>query len=101
MKNPKFWWAFIAFLVAWSLWEIYPPTSRDLIQEFKDQAESVKVDTNFNTHRGPGRGDAEDQSRARNRQFGDLDGLPSAPTISGLTSLISTSTPTSVPLMRS
>src|SRR5271163_775882 len=47
MKNPKFWWAFIAFLVAWSIWEIYPPTNRNLIQEFKDQADAVKVDTNF------------------------------------------------------
>jgi hypothetical protein len=47
MKNPKFWWSFIAFLIAWSLWEIYPPTSRNLIQVFQDQADPVKVDTNF------------------------------------------------------
>ena len=48
MKNPKLWWAFIAFIVAWSIWEIYPPTSRDLIQEFVDQADQSKIDTNFN-----------------------------------------------------
>jgi SecD/SecF fusion protein len=48
MKNTKFWWCFIAFLVAWSIYEIYPPTSRDLIVEFKEQADPNKIDTNFN-----------------------------------------------------
>lgn len=47
MKNPKIWWALIAFLVAWSIYEIYPPTSRDLIQVFQEQADASKVDTNF------------------------------------------------------
>jgi SecD/SecF fusion protein len=47
MKNPKFWWSLIAFLVAWSLWEMYPPTNRDLIQEFRDQADQTKINTNF------------------------------------------------------
>jgi SecD/SecF fusion protein len=47
MKNPKFWWSFIAFLVAWSLWEMYPPTNRDLLQTFQEQAASAKIDTNF------------------------------------------------------
>ena len=47
MKKPKFWWSLIAFLIAWSLWEIYPPTSRDLIHVFQDQADPAKVDTNF------------------------------------------------------
>jgi SecD/SecF fusion protein len=41
MKKPKFWWALIALLVAWSLWEIYPPTSRNLIDEFKDEASNT------------------------------------------------------------
>ncbi|HWD19631.1 MAG TPA: protein translocase subunit SecD [Verrucomicrobiae bacterium] len=41
MKKPKFWWALIAFLVAWSIWEIYPPASRNLIDEFKDEASST------------------------------------------------------------
>jgi len=45
MKKPNFWWALIAFLVAWSIWEIYPPTNRNLITEFQDQASNV--DTNF------------------------------------------------------
>jgi SecD/SecF fusion protein len=47
MKKPKFWWALIVFLVAWSLWEIYPPTSEDLITEFIDQAEPAKSDATF------------------------------------------------------
>jgi len=47
MKNPKIWWALIAFLVAWSLWEIYPPGNQDLINEFSDQADSSKVDATF------------------------------------------------------
>ncbi|MGA2176703.1 MAG: protein translocase subunit SecD [Verrucomicrobiota bacterium] len=48
MKKPKFWWALIVFLVAWSLWEIYPPTSGDLIAEFRDQADPAKADATFN-----------------------------------------------------
>ena len=71
MKNPKFWWAFIAFLVAWSIFEIYPPTSRDLIQEFKDQADSVKVDTNF-TRIVASAEALEKADPAPQRQFGDL-----------------------------
>jgi SecD/SecF fusion protein len=47
MKKPKFWWAFIVFLVAWSLWEIYPPTSQNLITEFSDQADPAKSDAAF------------------------------------------------------
>ncbi len=47
MKKPKFWWALIVFLVAWSLWEIYPPTSQDLVTEFSDQADPAKKDANF------------------------------------------------------
>jgi SecD/SecF fusion protein len=71
MKNPKFWWAFIAFLVAWSIWEIYPPTSRDLIQEFKDQADPLKVDTNFT--RIVTQAEALEKANPEpQRQFGDL-----------------------------
>ncbi len=44
MKNPKFWWALIVFLVAWSIFEINPPNSPSLISVFKEQARS---DTNF------------------------------------------------------
>ncbi len=71
MKNPKFWWAFIAFLVAWSIWEIYPPTSRDLIQVFKDQADPVKVDTNF-TRIVATAEELEKVNPEPQRQFGDL-----------------------------
>jgi SecD/SecF fusion protein len=47
MKKTKYWWALIVFLVAWSLWEIYPPTSQNLIVEFRDQADSSKEDATF------------------------------------------------------
>ncbi len=47
MKNPKYWWALIVFLVAWSLWEIYPPTSGNLITEFRDEADPAKEDATF------------------------------------------------------
>jgi SecD/SecF fusion protein len=71
MKNPKFWWSFIAFLVAWSFWEIYPPTSRDLIQVFQDQADPVKVDTNFTSI--VARAQALEKANPEpQRQFGDL-----------------------------
>lgn len=46
MKKPKFWWALIAFLVAWSLWEIYPPTGQNLIDVFASQASNT--DPRFN-----------------------------------------------------
>src|SRR6266404_2031802 len=46
MKRNNFWkWALVVFIVAWSLWEIYPPTNRDLVEEFKSRA--VNTDTNF------------------------------------------------------
>jgi SecD/SecF fusion protein len=47
MKKTKYWWALIVFLVAWSLWEIYPPTSQNLIVEFSDQADPTKEDATF------------------------------------------------------
>jgi SecD/SecF fusion protein len=47
MKKPKFWWALIVFLVAWSLWSMYPPTSDNLISFFNDQADATKVDATF------------------------------------------------------
>jgi SecD/SecF fusion protein len=47
MKKPKFWWALIVFLVAWSLWEIYPPTSENLIAEFSNQADAAAQDATF------------------------------------------------------
>src|SRR5665213_1974301 len=47
MKKNKYWWALIVFLVAWSLWEIYPPTTQNLIVEFRDQADPSKEDATF------------------------------------------------------
>lgn len=38
MKNRAFWWFLVVFLVAWSIWEMQPPRSRDLIVEFQRQA---------------------------------------------------------------
>ena len=35
----------MVFIVAWALWETYPPTNRDLLEEFKSRA--VNPDTNF------------------------------------------------------
>jgi SecD/SecF fusion protein len=49
MKKPKFWWSLIVFLVAWSLWEVYPPSSGNLIAEFRDQANPAKQDATFKT----------------------------------------------------
>jgi SecD/SecF fusion protein len=48
MKNTKLWWALIAFILAWSIWEIYPPSGRDLIQEFREQADQGKTNAVFN-----------------------------------------------------
>ncbi|MCL5098950.1 MAG: protein translocase subunit SecD, partial [Candidatus Omnitrophica bacterium] len=46
MKRNNLWrWLFVIFIVAWALREIYPPTSRNLIQEFQDRA--VNRDARF------------------------------------------------------
>jgi SecD/SecF fusion protein len=39
MKKRKFWWALIVFLVAWSVWEIYPPTNQPLLKVLKQEAQ--------------------------------------------------------------
>lgn len=39
MKNRTFWALATAFLVAWALWELYPPTPRDVIETFTREAE--------------------------------------------------------------
>mgnify|MGYP001485586809 CR=1 FL=1 len=49
MKNQKFWWAFIAFVVAWSIYEFYPPSNRDLIEEFDSQAAVSRKDATYKT----------------------------------------------------
>ena len=44
-KNNFGWFIFVVLVVLWSFYEIYPPTSRDLIQQFSVRAENQ--DTNF------------------------------------------------------
>jgi SecD/SecF fusion protein len=46
MKNRKFWWALIVFLVAWSVWEFNPPTNQPLLPIFKEEAQHT--DATFN-----------------------------------------------------
>jgi SecD/SecF fusion protein len=46
MKRNLFWkFLFVAFVVGWSVWELYPPTGRNLIHEFEAQA--VNKDAEF------------------------------------------------------
>lgn len=46
MSKKNLWkWLLTAFIVAWALYEIYPPTPRDLIETFEKLA--VNKDTNF------------------------------------------------------
>src|SRR5471032_1322509 len=44
-KNNFGWFIFVVLVVLWSFYEIYPPTSRDLIGQFSSRAENQ--DTNF------------------------------------------------------
>jgi SecD/SecF fusion protein len=44
-KKNTWKWAFIAILLAWSFWEMYPPQARDLVEVFKE--ESIKSDETF------------------------------------------------------
>jgi SecD/SecF fusion protein len=46
MNRNNFWkWALIAFVLGWALYEIYPPQSRPLVEQFAESA--VNRDTNF------------------------------------------------------
>src|SRR6185369_10740896 len=46
MKRKNVWRSMlVVFVLAWALWEMNPPTPRDLIEEF--QARAVNTDTNF------------------------------------------------------
>jgi len=38
MRNNLWKWVFVVLLVAWSLYEIYPPSGRDLTQVFRERA---------------------------------------------------------------
>ncbi|MFN7139632.1 MAG: protein translocase subunit SecD, partial [Limisphaerales bacterium] len=47
MNRKNTWkWALLAFIVAWSIWEIYPPTSRNIVKVFQEQA--TNTDATFN-----------------------------------------------------
>ena len=45
MKNKNLWLSLVIFVVAFSLWSLYPPTDRNLIEVFRDRA--AVTDTNF------------------------------------------------------
>ncbi|MBI2926095.1 MAG: protein translocase subunit SecD [Verrucomicrobia bacterium] len=45
MKNKAFWFVFTIFFVAWALYELNPPTGRNLIDVF--EAEAHNADTNL------------------------------------------------------
>ncbi|HVK58197.1 MAG TPA: protein translocase subunit SecD [Candidatus Kapabacteria bacterium] len=48
MNQNNFWkWALIVFIVGWALYEIYPPQSRPLVDQFAESA--ANRDTNFTT----------------------------------------------------
>jgi len=38
MKHPRIWWSVIVLLVAWSIYNVYPPRNQDLINYFVDHA---------------------------------------------------------------
>ena len=47
MNRNSFWrWALVALLVAWALYELYPPMGRNLVGVF--QANAVRTDATFN-----------------------------------------------------
>lgn len=45
MRNNFWKWVFVALVVVWSLYEIYPPRGRDLVQVFRERA--VNKDVTF------------------------------------------------------
>ncbi len=70
MKRKNVWkWLVVAFVLAWALWEINPPTSRDLIEEFQGRA--VNTDTNFTALVQRAR-ELQKQAQAPNRTFASL-----------------------------
>ena len=44
-RNNTWKWLLVAFVLAWSLHELYPPTGRDLVEVFEEK--SASRDTNF------------------------------------------------------
>src|SRR5262245_42440851 len=48
MNQNKFWrFALVVLVLLWSLYELYPPKGRDLVQVFRDRA--IQRDATFNT----------------------------------------------------
>jgi SecD/SecF fusion protein len=45
MKNRNFWVFLVVLALGWSIWEIYPPTDRDLIEYVEQRA--LNIDTDF------------------------------------------------------
>jgi len=67
MKNRKFWFIFLLVVLAVSFYEIYPPTSRDLIGQFSSRAENQdSAFTNILQRLAPL------QSANTNREFANL-----------------------------
>ncbi len=67
MKNNDFWkFILVAFIICWSLYEMYPPTSRDLVKEFETRAENK--DATFAGHCGAAGTAAKGPARPRVRQ---------------------------------
>jgi SecD/SecF fusion protein len=70
MKRKNAWkWMTVAFVLAWALWESYPPTPRDLIEEFQGRA--VNTDTNFSAIVQRAR-ELQKQAQSPTRGFGSL-----------------------------
>jgi SecD/SecF fusion protein len=70
MKRKNLWkWMLVVFVLAWSLWEINPPTPRDLIEEFQGRA--VNTDTNFTAIVERARG-LQQQAQTPGRAFASL-----------------------------
>jgi SecD/SecF fusion protein len=68
MNRNKFWtFVFVVLVVLWSFYEIYPPTSRDLVQQFESRAENQDATfTNILQRLAPL------QSASPNREFANL-----------------------------
>ncbi|HEY3762583.1 MAG TPA: protein translocase subunit SecD [Verrucomicrobiae bacterium] len=67
MKNRRFWFIFLLVLIAWALAEVYPPSARDLIQQFAGRARNT--DTTFTNILSSA---AELQAAATNSEFANL-----------------------------
>src|SRR6266536_2462196 len=70
MKRKNVWRSMlVVFVLAWALWEMNPPTPRDLIEEFQGRA--VNTDTNFTAIVQRAR-ELQKQAQAPNRAFASL-----------------------------